>query len=159
MALEHVAGGSGESLSRVASRARFGLAPCHTSGLSDAGNMPAWKKRYDAGIPAPPDGVAALAGAALNGIFGRRFSQGVVSVIACGAAGLSMGFALLSAWIFSVSPGQPEPFVHRYFTWIQAGILRADYAYYYDRLTLVHDLDGHGGRFPDSPLLARVHGA
>ncbi len=81
-----------------------------------------------------------LAGAALNGIFGRRFSQGVVSVIACGAAGLSMGFALLSAWIYSVSPGQPEPFVHRYFTWIQAGILRADYAYYYDRLTLIMTL-------------------
>ena len=37
-----------------------------------------------------------LAGAALNGILGRRFSQATVSVIGCGGAGLSMVFALLS---------------------------------------------------------------
>ena len=46
-----------------------------------------------------------LAGATLNGIFGRRFSQASVSVIGCGAAGLSMLFALLGAWAFS----HPEP--------------------------------------------------
>ena len=46
-----------------------------------------------------------LAGAALNGVLGRRFSQASVSVIGCGAAGLSMIFALLSAWTFS----RPEP--------------------------------------------------
>ena len=81
-----------------------------------------------------------LAGAALNGILGRRFSQATVSVIGCGGAGLSMVFALLSAWVYSHIPGQPVPFVHNYFTWIQAGELHAEYAFYYDRLTLIMTL-------------------
>jgi NADH-quinone oxidoreductase subunit L len=81
-----------------------------------------------------------LAGAALNGILGRRFSQAAVSVIGCGAAGLSMVFALLAAWVYSHSAGQPAPFIHAYFTWIQAGDLSAQYALYYDRLTLVMTL-------------------
>jgi NADH-quinone oxidoreductase subunit L len=78
-----------------------------------------------------------LVGTALNGIFGRRFSQAVVSLIGCGAPGLSMIFALLSAWTYSNSASQPEPFIHRYFTWIESGNLHVDYALYYDRLTLV----------------------
>src|SRR5205823_10813054 len=48
-----------------------------------------------------------------------------------------MIFALLSAWTFS----HPEPeagfFEQTYFTWIQSGNFRADFALYYDRLTLV----------------------
>ena len=76
-----------------------------------------------------------LAGAALNGIFGRRFSQAIVSWIGCGAAGLAMVSALASAWTFS----HPESgvFEHSYFTWIQAGSFLASFALYYDRLTLV----------------------
>jgi NADH-quinone oxidoreductase subunit L len=81
-----------------------------------------------------------LVGAALNGILGRRFSQATVSLIGCGGPGLSMLFALLSAWIYSKSASQPEPFIYSYFTWIQAGNLRAEYAFYYDRLTLVMTL-------------------
>ncbi len=76
-----------------------------------------------------------LIGAALNGIFGRRFSQAIVSAIGCGSAGLSMVFALASAWKFS-SP-ETGVFTHSYFTWIKAGSFVADYALYYDRLTLV----------------------
>jgi NADH-quinone oxidoreductase subunit L len=78
-----------------------------------------------------------LVGTALNGILGRRFSQAVVSLIGCGAAGLSMVFALLNAWIYTTSSAQPAPFIHSYFTWIESGNLRADYALFYDRLTLV----------------------
>ena len=81
-----------------------------------------------------------LVGAALNGIFGRRFSQATVSLIGCGGAGVSMVFALLTAWVYSQSASQPAPFIHGYFTWIQAGELRAEYALYYDRLTLVMTL-------------------
>jgi formate hydrogenlyase subunit 3/multisubunit Na+/H+ antiporter MnhD subunit len=44
-----------------------------------------------------------LAGAALNGVLGRRFSQATVSLIGCSGAGLSMIFALLSAWTYSTS--------------------------------------------------------
>jgi len=78
-----------------------------------------------------------LIGAALNGIFGRRFPQWLVSLVACGASGLAMLFALVSAWTYAHSALDPGPSIYSYFTWIQAGSLRADYALYYDRLTLV----------------------
>jgi NADH-quinone oxidoreductase subunit L len=81
--------------------------------------------------------IPPLLGAAVNGVLGRRLPQAVVSLIGCSAAGLSMLFALLCAWVYSTSTAQPEPFIHSYFTWIEAGSLRADYALYYDRLTLV----------------------
>ncbi|HUI41841.1 MAG TPA: NADH-quinone oxidoreductase subunit L [Terriglobia bacterium] len=77
-----------------------------------------------------------LAGAALNGIFGRRFSQGLVSAIGCGGSGLAMVFALLAAFTSHLGPDSP-PFVHSYFTWIAAGGFHTDFAVYYDRLTLV----------------------
>jgi NADH-quinone oxidoreductase subunit L len=77
-----------------------------------------------------------LAGAALNGIFGRRFPQGLVSLIGCGGSGLAMVFALLAAFTSHLGPDSP-PFLHSYFTWIQAGGFRADFAVYYDRLTLI----------------------
>jgi NADH-quinone oxidoreductase subunit L len=80
-----------------------------------------------------------LAGAALNGIFGRRFSQGLVSAIGCGAAGLAVVFAILAALTSNLGPDTP-PFVHSYFTWIQAGSFRTDFAVYYDRLTLIMTL-------------------
>ena len=80
-----------------------------------------------------------LAGAALNGIFGRRFSQRLVSVIGCGAAGLAAVFAVLAALTSHLGPDTP-PFVHSYFTWIQAGSFRSDFALYYDRLTLIMTL-------------------
>jgi len=78
-----------------------------------------------------------LLGMALNGMLGRRFSRAAVSLIGCGAAGLSMVFALLNAWIYTTSSAQPAPFIHSYFTWIESGNLRVDYALFYDRLTLV----------------------
>jgi len=78
-----------------------------------------------------------LLGTILNGLLGRRLSQAMVSLIGCGASGLSLVFALLSAWTYSSSPSQPAPFIHSFFTWIESGNLRADYALYYDRLTLV----------------------
>src|SRR6266567_5256879 len=78
-----------------------------------------------------------LAAAALNGVFGRRFSDRLVSWIACGASGLSMVFALLAAWTYANSASSSEPFLHSYFTWIQSGSFVADFTLYYDRLTLV----------------------
>ncbi len=77
-----------------------------------------------------------LLGAALNGILGQRFSNAVVSWIGCGAAGLSMLFALLAARAAHLGPESP-PHVHHYFTWIQSGSFLADFKLWYDRLTLV----------------------
>src|SRR5712692_6963441 len=81
--------------------------------------------------------LAPLLGAAINGIFGRRFSRTLVALIGCGAAGLSFIFALDAAAIFSHLLAGTEPYIHSYFTWIESGPLRADFALYYDRLTLV----------------------
>lgn len=78
-----------------------------------------------------------LVGAALNGIFGRRFSQGRVSWIACGASGSAAVAALLAAWTFSHLPSTTTPYYHEYFTWLESDGLRAPFALYYDRLTLV----------------------
>ncbi len=84
--------------------------------------------------------IPPLVGAALNGIFGRRYSQAAASLVGCGAAGLSMVFALLTAWTYSRSPVDPAPFIQKYFTWIEAGAFRADFTLYYDRLTLIMTL-------------------
>src|SRR5712692_6690721 len=81
--------------------------------------------------------LAPLLGAAINGIFGRRFSRTLVALIGCGAAGLSFIFALDAAAIFSHLLAGTEPYIHSYFTWIESCPLRADFALYYDRLTLV----------------------
>jgi len=78
-----------------------------------------------------------LVGAALNGVFGRRFSQAVVSWTACGAAGVSMICALAAAGAFSHLGPAAAPYVYSYFTWIESGSFRSDFALYYDRLTLV----------------------
>ena len=45
--------------------------------------------------------IPPLAGAFLNGVFGRRFPQALVSAVACGASGLATLFALLTAWTYS----------------------------------------------------------
>ena len=80
-----------------------------------------------------------LAGAALNGIFGRRFSHSLVSWIGCGSSGLAALFAVLAALSSHLGPDS-APYIHSYFTWIEAGTFRADFALYYDRLTLVMTL-------------------
>jgi NADH-quinone oxidoreductase subunit L len=81
--------------------------------------------------------IPPLAGATLNGILGRRFSNALVSVIGCGASFLSMAFALLSARAFSQVSPDGARFLHSYFNWLEAGAFRADFALWYDRLTLV----------------------
>ncbi|MBI4165224.1 MAG: NADH-quinone oxidoreductase subunit L [Acidobacteria bacterium] len=84
--------------------------------------------------------IPPLVGAALNGIFGRRYSQALVSLIGCGASGIAMIFALAAAWTYSHSAADPAPIIQKYFTWIEAGAFRAEFALYYDRLTLVMTL-------------------
>jgi len=81
--------------------------------------------------------LSPLGGAALNGLFGRNFSKGVVSLIGCGAAAVAVIAALKAAAVFSSLTTEPALYPHNYFTWIESGAFRADFALYYDRLTLV----------------------
>jgi NADH-quinone oxidoreductase subunit L len=78
--------------------------------------------------------VLPLAGAAINGFFGRRSSKKAITTIAlvfCGAAFL---LALKTAFGFS-SAGAPYYFDLAH--WIRAGNFQADFSFYLDQLSLV----------------------
>ncbi len=68
-----------------------------------------------------------LAGAAVNGLLGRkfRFSERVVAVIAVGSVALAFVFALTVVVKFASSPTWPTPYVTSQdgasFTWIAGG--------------------------------------
>src|SRR5215469_8423713 len=75
-----------------------------------------------------------FAGFVINGLFGRRFSKGVVNLFAIGSVVLSF------AWVLKTIFGLGDlnsPYIEHYYTWIQSGnfTLNADFAV--DRLTAV----------------------
>jgi NADH-quinone oxidoreductase subunit L len=76
-----------------------------------------------------------FAGFLINGLFGRRFSKGVVNVFAIGSVVLSFAWVLKT--IFGLDLSAQLPYTEHYFTWIQSGnfTLNADFAV--DRLTMV----------------------
>ena len=75
-----------------------------------------------------------LAGAAINGLFGKRFSRQTVSAVGltfCGAA-FAMGL-----WVASQFSALNVPHMETLATWIRAGSFQADFAFYLDQLSLV----------------------
>ena len=68
-------------------------------------------------------------------------------------AAVAVPFAVTCALFF----GFAEPEVVRYFTWLEAGALRVDFAYRIDQLSLLDDDDRHRGRLADPPVLDWVH--
>jgi NADH-quinone oxidoreductase subunit L len=83
-------------------------------------------------IPALP-----LLGAALNGIFGRRWAKKAVDAVGVGSTGLSFFAALAVIREFWSLPAGHIPWVKSYFPWIVAGPLRVDFALQVDQLTVV----------------------
>jgi NADH-quinone oxidoreductase subunit L len=78
-----------------------------------------------------------LLGAAANGLFGARWSKGVVTGVALSSTTLAFLTALeVVREFFLLSPGQ-IPWTHSYFTWISAGGFRADFALQVDQLTII----------------------
>jgi len=78
-----------------------------------------------------------LVGAAANGIFGVRWPRRAVNAVALGSTGLSFLATLeLVREFANLGPAQ-IPWVQSYFTWIEAGRLRADFALQVDQLTLI----------------------
>ncbi len=75
-----------------------------------------------------------LLGFLLNGLFGRRLSKPLVSLIAIGSVALSFLYVL-----FVLSRLWPlnTPFTEHYFTWIQSGFLQIGFDMTVDRLTAV----------------------
>jgi NADH-quinone oxidoreductase subunit L len=78
-----------------------------------------------------------LLGAAVNGIFGRRWPHSVTNSIALGSTGLSFIAAVELFREFSQLAPASIPWVKTYFPWIAAGGFRADYALQVDQLTMV----------------------
>jgi NADH-quinone oxidoreductase subunit L len=75
-----------------------------------------------------------FAGFLINGLFGRRFSKGVVNVFAIGSVVLSF------AWVLKTIFGLGDlnsPYVEHYFTWIQSGNFTVNADFAVDRLTAV----------------------
>jgi NADH-quinone oxidoreductase subunit L len=78
-----------------------------------------------------------LAGAAINGLLGKRFSRGLVSTIALGSTALAFAMALWVAAQFLGLPPDQIPHIERYGTWLSAGLFSAEFGIYLDQLSLV----------------------
>src|SRR4051812_28317181 len=76
-----------------------------------------------------------LLGAAINGLFGRRFPKSAVNAIALAFPGASF---LMALWIASrFGSLQDIPHVELIGRWIQAGSFSVDFAYQLDQLSMV----------------------
>jgi NADH-quinone oxidoreductase subunit L len=75
-----------------------------------------------------------LAGAAVNGLFGRRSSKKAVIAIALFSAGAAFLMALRIASQFSSASA---PYVQNVAPWIRSGSFQVDFSFYLDQLSLV----------------------
>jgi NADH-quinone oxidoreductase subunit L len=78
-----------------------------------------------------------LAGAAVNGLLGKRFPKAVVDAIALGSTAAAFLYALWVAVQFFGLPADQIPHIERYATWMTAGNFSAEYGIYLDQLSLV----------------------
>jgi NADH-quinone oxidoreductase subunit L len=78
-----------------------------------------------------------LAGAAINGLLGKRFPKAVVNAIALGATASAFAYAFYVAVQFMGLPADQIPHIERYATWMTAGSFTAEFGIYLDQLSLV----------------------
>src|SRR2546426_2998362 len=78
--------------------------------------------------------VVPLAGAAINGVFGRELPKKAITAIALGFCGAAFLLALKIALGFSASEA---PYSFDLAPWIRAGSFQADFSFYLDQLSLV----------------------
>ena len=78
-----------------------------------------------------------LAGAAINGLLGKRFPKALVNTIALGFTAAAFAMALwVAAQFAGLSPDQ-IPHIERYATWLTAGAFSAEYGIYLDQLSVI----------------------
>jgi NADH-quinone oxidoreductase subunit L len=78
-----------------------------------------------------------LAGAAINGLFGKNWPKRAVNSVAIGSVSLAfVAVAELVREFLHLPPGQ-IPWVKNYFPWITAGPFRVDFSLQVDQLTIV----------------------
>jgi NADH-quinone oxidoreductase subunit L len=78
-----------------------------------------------------------LLGSAINGLFGARWSNKIVTTVAVGSTGLSFAAALEAVREFTLLSPEQIPWVKQYFSWIAAGSFRAGFDLQIDQLTVV----------------------
>ncbi len=78
--------------------------------------------------------ILPLAGFAINGLFGRRFSKTLVNTVAIGSVLLSFAWVLKTLLGLG---GLEHTYIEHYFTWIQSGALQINCDFAVDRLTAV----------------------
>jgi NADH-quinone oxidoreductase subunit L len=78
--------------------------------------------------------VVPLAGAAINGFFGRRASKRAISAVALIFCGASFAMAL---WIAAGFSSAAAPYSFTLGHWIRSGTFSADFDFYLDQLSLV----------------------
>ncbi len=78
-----------------------------------------------------------LAGAAINGLLGKRFPKALVNTIALGSTAITFAYALWVAAQFFGLPANEIPHVEHYATWLSSGSFSAEYGMYLDQLSLV----------------------
>jgi NADH-quinone oxidoreductase subunit L len=78
-----------------------------------------------------------LLGAALNGLFGAKWPNKIVNLVAVGSTGLSFAAALEAVREFTQLAPEQIPWVKQYFSWISAGTFRAGFDLQVDQLTVV----------------------
>src|SRR5215472_4890800 len=78
-----------------------------------------------------------LVGAAINGFFGRRFKNAVVSTVALLFTAASFVWALRAVWMAWPGSGISLPYIESHGTWITAGTFSAPFGFYLDQLSMV----------------------
>jgi NADH-quinone oxidoreductase subunit L len=78
--------------------------------------------------------VLPLAGAAINGFFGRRSSKKAITTVALFFCGAAFAMALYIAAGFSSASA---PYFYNLAHWLRAGSFQADFSFYLDQLSLV----------------------
>jgi NADH-quinone oxidoreductase subunit L len=78
-----------------------------------------------------------LAGAAINGLLGKRFPKALVNTIALGFTGAAFAMALWVAAQFLSLPPDQIPHIENYATWLSVGSFSIPYGIYLDQLSLI----------------------
>ncbi len=78
-----------------------------------------------------------LAGAAINGLFGKRFPKALVNTIALGSTGLAFAYALWVAVQFLALPAAQVPYVETYMAWMTSGAFSVHWGFWLDQLSFV----------------------
>ena len=78
-----------------------------------------------------------LAGAAINGLLGKRFPKSLVNTIALGSTAAAFAYALWVAAQFLSLPAGQVPYVETYGTWMAAGDFSVHWGFWLDQLSFI----------------------